>query len=201
MKKTYHILAILVSFTVIAASCKKKFEDLNTNENKPTHVPASLLFNGVENALFDAPYTMYERWCQYYCCNYDYYGNNRYDFGSGTNNFTTLKNVQKMEEEAINGGAAALNPYSALAKFFKAYFFTRMSLQMGDLPMAEALQGSGNLTPVYDSQKKIFLQAFAWLDSANTDLAQLIAKNDVSLNGDIYLNNDLSKWRKVVNTF
>jgi hypothetical protein len=201
MKKTFYKLAILLSLTLVATSCKKKFEDLNTNENKPTHVPASLLFNGVENALFDAPYTMYERWSQYYCCNYDYYGNNRYDFSSGTNHFTTLKNVQKMEQEAINGGAAALNPYSALAKFFKAYFFTKMSLQMGDLPMTEALQGSANLTPVYDSQKKIFLQAFTWLDSANTDLAQLIAKNDVTLSGDIYLNNDLSKWRKVVNTF
>jgi hypothetical protein len=208
MKKIFYILAMLVGFAVMATSCKKKFQDLNSNENEATHVPASLLFNGVENALFDAPYTMYERWSQYYCCNYDYYGNNRYDFGSGetspprnVNLFSTLKNVLKMEDEAINGGASALNPYSALAKFFKAYFFTKMSLQMGDLPMAEALQGSANLTPVYDSQKKIFQQAFVWLDSANTDLGQLIAKNDATLSGDIYLNNDLSKWRKVVNTF
>ena len=201
MKKSFHILAFIGVLVLTMASCKKKFQDLNTNENKPTHVPASLLFNGVEFAMFDAPYTMQERWSQYYCCNYDYYGNNRYDFGPGSNQFGTLKNVQKMEQEALNGGAGALNPYAALAKFFKAYFFTQMSLQMGDLPMSEALQGSSNLAPTYDSQKKIFQQAFAWLDSANTDLAQLIAKNDVTLSGDIYLNNDLSKWRKVVNTF
>src|SRR5215475_5822864 len=109
MKKSLHILAILVGVAVIVTSCKKKFEDLNTNDNKPTHVPASLLFNGVENALFDAPYTMYERWCQYYCCNYDYYGNNRYDFGSGDNYYSTLKNVEKMQEEALNSGQPELN--------------------------------------------------------------------------------------------
>src|SRR5258706_5825881 len=106
-----------------------------------------------------------------------------------------------MEREALKNGAGSLNPYSALAKFFKAYFFTKMSLQMGDIPMTEALKGSDNLSPAYDPQKKIFHQAFAWLDSANTQLGQLITANDNSLNGDIYLDNNLKKWRKVVNTF
>ena len=46
----------------------------------------------------------------------------------------------------------------------------------------------------------MFQQAFAWLDSANTELGQLITEN-ATISGDIYLGNDLSKWRKVVNTF
>jgi len=173
---------------------------MNVNENKPTSVPPALLFNGILNDMYDPPYSMYERWSQYYCCNYDYYGNNRYDFGSGANYFGTLKNVTKMEEEALKNGAVGINPYSALAKFFKAYFFTKMSLQMGDIPMTEALKGSVNLTPVYDPQKTVFKQALAWLDTANTELGQLINANDLTLGGDIYFDNNLSKWRKVVNT-
>jgi hypothetical protein len=192
----------LVAATLLAVTaCKKSFNDMNQNENKPASVQPSLLLNGILYNMYEAPNTMKERWCQYYCCNYDYYGNNRYDFGSGDSSFYALKNVTKMEEEAIKGGADALNPYEALAKFFKAYFFTRMSLGMGDLPMTEALQGRGNLTPQYDAQKKIFQQAFLWLDSANNDITKLIAAGDNTLERDFYYGNDLSKWQKLVNTF
>lgn len=200
MKRSINILTALLLIVLVAGSCKKSFEDFSVNNNKPVAVPASLLFNGVLNDMTDDHYSMYERWGQYFLCNYDYYGNNRYDFGAGSNYYTTLKNVTKMEEEAVNGGAEAVNPYSALAKFFKAYLFTKMSLQMGDLPMTDALQGVNNLKPKYDSQKEIFVQSFKWLDTANTQLGQLIAANNITLSGDIYFNNNLSKWRKVVNT-
>ncbi|MCS3799314.1 SusD/RagB family nutrient-binding outer membrane lipoprotein [Niastella sp. OAS944] len=192
---------IIILVVLAATGCKKSFDDMNKNENKPTSVPASLLLNGILYKMYDAPSGMKERWCQYYCCNYDYYGNNRYDFGAGDDHYLTLKNVVKMQEEAIKGGAAQLNPYAALAKFFKAYFFTQMSLSMGDVPMSEALLGSTKLTPVYDQQKKVFQQSLQWLDSANNELAQLIAANDASLDGDFYYNNKLTKWQKLVNTF
>ena len=200
MKKLQHIF-LIAGIIFLVAGCKKSFQDMNVNENKPTTVPSALLLNGILNDLYDAPYTMYERWSQYYCCNYDYYGNNRYDFGSGSNYYSTLKNVVKMEEEAVKNGASSVNPYSALGKFFRAYFFTKMSLQMGDIPMSEALKGAGNLTPKYDSQKEVFKQSLALLDTANNQLAQLIASNNTTLSGDIYFNNNLSNWQKVVNSF
>ena len=198
MKKIFYIILITIFFA--GTGCKKTFEELNTNENKPTHAPPSLLLNGILFKMYDAPYGSGERFSQYFLCNYDYYGNNRYDFGSGDNYYPTLKNANKMIEEAANSGLPAVNSYEAMAKFFRAYFFTKMSLEMGDIPMTDALQGTNNLTPAYDSQKKVFQQAFAWLDSANTELGQLITEN-ATISGDIYLNNDLSKWRKVVNTF
>jgi hypothetical protein len=194
-------IAVLAVALLVATGCKKSFDDMNRNENKPVSVPASLLLNGILYNMYDAPSSMKERWCQYYCCNYDYYGNNRYDFGAGDNNFLTLKNVVKMQEEALKVGAAELNPYSALAKFFKAYFFTKMSLSMGDLPMTEAVQGPANLAPAYDAQKKVFQQSLLLLDSANTDLGKLIGANDATLDGDFYYGNKLAKWQKLVNTF
>src|SRR5688572_17854127 len=115
MKPTQYII-LLLAVLLAATGCKKSFDDMNRNENKPISVPASLLLNGILYNMYDAPSSMKERWCQYYCCNYDYYGNNRYDFGSGDNSFITLKNVVKMQEEAIKVGAAELNPYNALAK-------------------------------------------------------------------------------------
>jgi len=198
MKKILYVVTTW-AMLLLAPACTKKFDELNTNANKPTSVPAGLLFNGLLNDMYDAPYGTGERYSQYYLCNYDYYGNNRYDFGAGDDYYDQLRNASKMIEEATKVGLPEVNPYTALSKFFKAYFFTKMSLEMGDIPMSQALQGLDNLKPSYDAQKDVFMKAFSWLDSANTELGQLIAGSDNNLQGDIYFDNDLTKWKKVVN--
>jgi Starch-binding associating with outer membrane len=215
MKKVIKYSIFFFVALLVLSACEKSFDDVaNENPNQATSVPPSLLFNNIEYKMYDPPYAsdypLDEKWCQYFLANYDYYGNNRYDFGSVSdyNNmpnikdfYSTLKNEVQMEKEALRIGLPAVNPYNAIGKFFKAYFFTLMSLEMGDIPMTQALKGSANLTPVYDSQKSVFQQAFVWLDSANIELAALKAKGDVSLQSDMYLGNDLGKWQKVVNTF
>ncbi len=216
MKKLNIAVLLLLLSAVVISSCKKSFSDLGENTNKPTAVPPSLLLRGILNDMYEAPYSIAERWNQYYLCNYDYYGNNRYDFGgleSGAGAmpadfYNTLNNVQLMEAAATKNSGGTVNPYEALGKFFRAYFFTKMSLEVGDLPMTDALKLLGNLKPKYDAQKAIFQQAFVWLDSANIDLTQLINNPDKSntaagqvLAGDIYFANDLIKWRKMVNTY
>ncbi len=98
-----------------------------------------------------------------------------------------------MESQAAASGGAAINPYEAMGKFFRAYFFSKMSLERGDIPMTQALQGLTNLTPKYDTQKAVMIQCLAWLESANADMAQLIANPSVggtglgaTLGGDIF---------------
>jgi len=194
MKNNTILLVIVSVFALLLSSCSD-FNELKKNQNLAESVPASILLNNVLYTLNDEPEGMDERWCQYYLMNYDYYGNNRYDFGAGDNYYTTLKNVVQMEKEA-NGSEA----YVALADFLKAYYFTKMSLEMGDIPMSEALGGVSNLTPKYDTQKEVFTHAFEWLETANSLLATEISKG-TSITGDIYYNNNLSKWQKLVNTF
>jgi hypothetical protein len=207
MKKKFIKYIPVLALLLTVSGCKKSFEDLTLNNNKPNSVPASLLFNGVENSLAnlqgnsDLPENSSEIYDQYYLYNYDYYGNNRYDLGGGQDYYATLKNVLAMEAQATKAGAGAVNPYSALGKFFRAYFFSKMSLEMGDIPMTEALQGLDKLETAYDKQKAVMVQSLAWLESANTDLTSLIASGDNTLAGDIYLNNSLTQWQKVVNTF
>ncbi|MBN9297088.1 MAG: SusD/RagB family nutrient-binding outer membrane lipoprotein [Filimonas sp.] len=213
-KKLFRLLLLPVSAAVITTSCKKSFDSLNSNPNVPTSVQPSLLMNGVLYKLYDAPYTMKERWGQYYCCNYDYYGNNQYSFGPLNNAnddaYNTLTNVLKMEQQALTSGGEAVNPYEALGKFFRAYFFSRMSLEVGDLPMNDALKGQSNLTPAYNTQKEVFVQVFKWLESANADLTQLISKassnttEGQTLKGDFYFggtSNPLAQWQKIVNAY
>lgn len=202
MKKLFFLKFIpVIAISVILLSCTESFQDLNLNPNKPNNVPPSLLLTGILNDMADLPGGYYERWDQYFLINYSYYGNNRYDFGSGSNYYSTLKNVIKLEEEATKYGLPPVNVYHAMSCFLKAYFFTKMSIQMGDIPMKDALKGIDDLTPVYDSQKDIFLQAFKWLDTANNELHQLILSGIDKLDGDFYFNGDLASWQRVVNAF
>lgn len=200
MKKLYS-LAIIAFSIIIATGCKKEFADNFKNPNQAEHIPPGLLFNGVLNDMFEAPFSSSERWNQYTAANYSYYSTNNYDWKGADFNFTTLKNVVKMEEEASLQGSQGAAPYLAMAKFFKAYFFIRMSLKVGDLPMTEALKGSANLKPKYDSQKTIFRQSLNWLEEANKEIAVLVKNGNSELKGDIYLKNNLLAWQKVINTF
>ena len=90
MKKYFSILLTAALVIIAMSSCKKSFDDLYENPNKPNSVPSSLLLRGVLNDIYEGPAGMKERWSQYYCINYDYYGNNRYDFGSGDEAFNPL---------------------------------------------------------------------------------------------------------------
>lgn len=192
----------IVSITLLAAlvfACKD-FEELESNQNRPTTVPASLVFNGVLNEIDEAPWSLEHRQNQYWCCNYNYYGTNEY-WSSASLSFMTLKNIIKMEEEALRSGAAEINPYTAIGKFLRALFYTRMTQRVGDLPLDEALKGLENDAPAYNTQKEVYVQILNWLEESNTQLAGLIAASDNSLAGDFYFNNDLEQWQKLVNTY
>jgi hypothetical protein len=220
MKK--YKLAWLLMAVVAFGGCKKQFENDTVTPNLPASVPPSALLRDILNDMYNDPFADHgshggqaERNCQYFCSNYTYYGNNAFWDGVfhsqyANMNYTTLTNVINMEaaaKQAANGSDN--NPYNALGKFFRAYFFVAMSMKVGDLPMTQALQGLSNLTPVYDPQKSIFIQANKWLDSANTELAGIIQNGLFEFSGDSYyadfLGNSttpaLIKWQKAVNTF
>lgn len=193
-------IQIFIMAAIVFTSCQD-FEDLERNENKPSQVPASLVLNGVLNDVYERPWGLEQRQNQYWCCNFNYYGTNEYWSTSSFYPYETLRNIGKMEDEAKRGGGGEVNPYTALGKFFRAYFFVRVTQQVGDVPMSEALLGLENTTPAYDSQKDVYIQVLLWLDQANDEFAQLIAANDQTLAGDFYMNNDLKRWQKVVNSF
>lgn len=199
MKKIFWFMFFIGA--LVFASCTKTYTDLEKNPNNPESVPASLILNGIEVSIFERPWGTQDRWNQFSLCNYNYYGNNEYNWSGASMYYTVLKNVVKMEEETQKTGASVVNPYSAIGKFMRAYLFYQMTMRVGDLPMTEALKGIDNLKPKYDTQKNIFLQINKWLEEANADFASLISKSDNSLLGDFYYNNDLRKWQKLTNTF
>ena len=208
--KLHFKLFIAVLAIIIMGSCQD-YNELVNNPNLPTSVPPSLLLTNAlvrmnnQNA-WDGKMGSQSA-AQFYISTYDYYGTNNYDqtpFIKTTNNFeytSVLQNLVQMDAEAKKAGNPDLNPYSALGKFLKAYYFNLMSQKLGDIPMSDALQGSKSIAPKYDSQKEVYKQILALLDASNSDLTKLIAVNNADLAGDVYLGNSLSKWQKIVNSF
>ncbi|MEZ4775085.1 MAG: SusD/RagB family nutrient-binding outer membrane lipoprotein [Bacteroidia bacterium] len=194
---TYIILVI----TFLFASCQN-FEELALDPNRPTNAPASLILNNVLNDVYELnrPWSLEHRWNQYWCCNYNYYGDNEYRWTTGDFRYFSVKNIVKMEEEALKTGVGELNSYSAVGKFLKAYFFYDMTMRFGDIPASEAAQGAENIFPKYDSQKEVFVQILTLLEQANDDLSKLLAANTTKIDGDIYFGGSLENYQKVVNS-
>jgi hypothetical protein len=212
--KLIKYIGYLSLLAFIASSCNKKIESLQANPNNPTSVPPQLILGTVLTDISGTgsqgslgginSWSNVHDWNQYHCQNYNYYGNNIYSWSNGSfDPYLVLKNVVQMNKEALSRGSAALNPYEAVGRFIKAYYYYNLTSLFGDVPEAEAVEAPQNSTPTYTPQEQVFLYVLNELDSANTDLTALIANNDNSLSAsqDIYYAGNLSAWQKAVNSF
>lgn len=101
-----------------------------------------------------------------------------------------------MGEEAERVNAPV---YTALTKFFRAYYFYELTLRFGDIPYSQALKGEKEeiYTPEYDAQEDVFAGILQELREADEILA-----NDASvIDGDIIYNGNSTQWRKLINSF
>ncbi len=142
------------------------------------------------------------KWNQYFVSNDIYYGgDNQYFWSSSASNYNIIKNCNSMEKTAFATTATNLNPYYALSRFFKAYSYIWMTQRVGDMPMTDAGKGGINETPAFDKQKDIYIKCLELLDSANYELGLIITENKLKITNDIYFVNNLTNWRKVINTY
>ncbi|HXB34972.1 MAG TPA: SusD/RagB family nutrient-binding outer membrane lipoprotein [Puia sp.] len=214
MNKSKYLFYILIALA--AASCSKTIDSKQTNPNVPSSVPPQLILgtllndmsgNGPQGSLGGInSWGNVGDWNQYHCQNYDYYGNNIYSWAANNASFDpylVMQNEKQMELEATTRGTAAVNPYEAIGRFVKAYYYYNLTSLYGDVPLQGALEGALNTTPAYTPQEQVFAYILNELDSANNDLTTLIAANDNSLSPtqDIYYSGVLTNWQKAVNSF
>lgn len=195
------LLYLLLAITIGLISCSK-FDELEADPNRSTTVPPGLVLRGLLKDMYYAPWSDEHRWNQYWCSNYNYYDDNEYSWTSANLRYTSLKNVVKMEEEAIRVGLDPNNSFAGVGKFLRAFYYYDMTMKVGDIPLTEALQGSDNVAPKYDTQKAVFIQIGKWLEESNDILTKAIANGDQNLKGfDFYFGGDVKKWQKAVNAF
>lgn len=227
-------VSFLIAVAVFAVSCQKGdlTSNLNVSGKDAVGISPSLFLNHITYALYkgggvselssnlqvtgqgsggevsEEPWGLLSHYSQYYLSNYSYYqGINTYNWSNSATHYgDMLKYVILMENQAASQSplTASSNVYAGLGKFFRAYTFIWMSQRVGDIPMSQAGSAT-NLHPAYDSQKDVYKNSLALLDSANIIISNLIAKNAngatvVDAAGDVYGLTYL-QWQKVINTF
>ena len=148
MKKIIYILSAVA--VIATTSCKKRFEELQANPNVPVSVPPNLIFNTLINGLSGGlggiqPWSSVMRYNQFYCRNFQYYGDNQYNWNNGPFDvyLNILKNINQMEKEAEKIAGNTNTPYHTVAKFLKAYYYYNLTSLMGDVPLSEAVKALG----------------------------------------------------------
>ncbi|NQX54276.1 SusD/RagB family nutrient-binding outer membrane lipoprotein [Pedobacter panaciterrae] len=201
MKRIIKYMLILPLLATLTNGCKK-FEDINTNPNETTQVNSAMLATGMilnvtrgdisSTKGFMQPFLLgkYLTWGEGQE-GFQYNRLGRTDF----DRITLLRNIPSMENYATSD--ALKKSYQGLGHFIRAWQFFMATMQVGDIPYAEAVKGETNvLQPKYDTQKAVFMGILNELDQAN----QLFATG-ANFEGDPIYAGNVDKWRRLTNSF
>lgn len=210
MKKIKYVLALLlVTPFVMLTSCDKDFEEINSNPNDPSVVPADLLLAGTIRGTADFGVLdiflageASSNWVQHLAK--PIYNEGELYIprqGSISNLWTVLysqvaKDADVMQNLAEEEGNSNLQ---GVALVLKANAFHILTDSFGDIPMSQALQGDEGLTtPAYDdSETEVYPAIIAMLDEAN---ALLNGTGSIDAGQDLLYGGDWTKWKKYANS-
>lgn len=200
MKKIIYQLVTLFAL-LTAGSCDDHFAGLQENPNSPDiAAPINILQNIIQKS-WESPWTRTQRLNQYYVSTYVVYDDQNYLLGEYEMDYGNLRDISAMEKEVARVGTEEARQFLPIAKFFRAFFYIRMTERLGDIPMSQAVKGEeGIFMPAYDTQQQVYTNCLQLLEEANNELSTYIGKAS-ALTGDLYFNGDLTKWQKAINTF
>ncbi|WP_437920001.1 SusD/RagB family nutrient-binding outer membrane lipoprotein [Sphingobacterium sp. LRF_L2] len=197
MRKRYFAVALL-ALQLMGCS---KFEEINTNPETPAQVRSSMIATRVILSIADQPgqkdfmrpyfLTKAITWGEMADQNYQFNA-----LGTQTMSLIGLNDVQYMVDYA--GTEKLKNAYQGLMHFARAYRFYELTMALGDIPYHDALVGESEQVyfPKYDTQKEVFLGILNELEQAD----EFFAAGD-KFDGDPMFAGDLTKWRKLANSF
>lgn len=203
-----HIYSILIVLFFI--SCTNDFEEINTNTNAPVTVQPSLLLRQV---IYDYGEQMsYEGFTAgnllgQYSTALDFNLFDRHNLKSpqlGGNPWPIF--YQNLRDNEIILNLSQENPafavYEGPALVMKAYMAAGLTDLFGDVPYSEAFKGNVvTVTPVYDTQESIYMDAGGILDNLEKGIAAMESySGTISLEGDILFNGDLAGWIRFANS-
>ncbi|HTE10754.1 MAG TPA: SusD/RagB family nutrient-binding outer membrane lipoprotein [Chitinophagaceae bacterium] len=208
MRKQLFMACMVLMALPAFYSCKKDFEDLNTDPiNIISTSPDKLLAPALVNAIWpgmNRNRSFTNELMQVTVSQSD--GDNtvfRYAFRTSMSDYlwnawyvqlTNFKQVDSLSRTEKSSNAS----YQAIGKIGKVWLFSMLTDIYGDIPYFHALEGDQqNVVPVFDRQKDIYLDLFKQLEEANlllTPGAAIVATSDPVYKGDV------AKWRKFANS-
>ncbi len=206
--------------TLSWVACDVDYED---NPNEPSVPPTSSLLNNATKVIIDASRN---EWFEgrftlptmQYWAQVNYTEEDRYQYRPGlpdtwSTYYRAMENYRLIlkynTDEATKNDVLAYGPNDgqiAVARIMLAYTFNMMTDTFGDIPYYsygsdnanfQALNVREILTPVYATQKDIYLDILKELKEASAQLTPLTGE---SIEGDPIYGGDLGKWQKFANS-
>ena len=211
----YNKVFLVFVLILVLGSCTKNYEEINTNPNSPTDVPAKNIFtnviiNSVGNELGGwIQHTYLGCWSQQWT-KVQYIDEDRYQMrnmtgfmeGPYTGTLMDLQIIINKTKANIEAGVNVPENTTLLAaaKIMRVWIFSYLTDLFGDIPYSEALQGlnkDGVTQPKYDTQESIYQDFFNELEEANDllDLSQVVSFGTA----DLFFGGDPLKWKKFGN--
>lgn len=196
-------------------SCRKDFDEIDTNPQGFTTAGDGPLFNGIIRSLLP---TWNE---QFYINNEILYAQTQQaaltkaawgNYTLGTEDmwsdyYKTMPAIRELEKRfATYPESAATNNMKAMLMIVKAYKTFKLTDIFGDMPYSEAGYGYQDLEklyPVYDDQREIYLSLLddlAWAAENINDTAAVAEPYTTFANFDKLFNGRRDMWRKFANS-
>ncbi|MEL7588582.1 MAG: SusD/RagB family nutrient-binding outer membrane lipoprotein [Prolixibacteraceae bacterium] len=199
MKNLSYNLFLLIAMAVILASCSMDaLDEIDTDPNNPTDVSINLLLPQVQinlvNDLFAGTSARYITTYVEHTANVHL--NPMLPEDTNTALWNESYDILMDLKIIIEKGTAEGNwQHVGTAKVIYAFVLGTLTDIFGDVPYSEALQGSANRNPRYDSQEAIYDALFAMLDEAVADLEKTAVTNPGP--NDLLLKGNKAMWLKV----
>jgi len=204
------ILLILTSFF----SCTDKFEEINTDPNRPNDVTPGILLGQMQyrivNNSIQAARNFTHELMQVDAPRSSPGGQglHRYVVSPGQavwtgfyDRLTDVEDIYKISDKLKE------NNYKAIALVYKSWAYSILTDLYGDVPYSQAIKASeGNFTPAFDKQKDIYVQILKDLETANSlfdDTKALTFGGDMVYNANVLTggrNIGIQKWKKFANS-
>lgn len=204
MKK--YISIIVFTLIIAGSSCKKDFLSLETNPNVPSVASPELLLSGslktAASLSNSDAYTMYASWVGYLSWSTGFQINTallQYIVTPGTFDVWTNYYLNISNFSALAATGSGPN-YTAIAKIMTVVDFEALVDNYNNVPYSQAIKGTGNLVPAYDSGSAIYDDLMKQLDAAITMIQSAPATALVPGAGDIVFKGNMTNWIKFANT-
>ena len=205
MKNIKLILIALLCLPLLTG-CDNDFEELNTDPNNPTAVPAHLLLGYAQRQQLNSLYSTFVG-CDMGMCwsqqmaKVQYNDEERYVPRRGVidgvwnNQYTLVASEGRAISDLSNADGNQV--LEGVGKVMQAIAFQTLADIFGPIPFTEALDGA-ILQPAYDDEAVVWEGIIQLL----TDAADLISTGNGSIvsTSDLYYGGDASKWLKLANS-
>ncbi len=199
-----NIFLFIFSVLTVITSCSEEFEEINTDPNNPKEVDIPLVFTSGERSILYkygrfTNGTDWDLWCGLWIQTFA--GNH----GNGVNYdlYDILPNASLWDRQydALNDLKIVISlgtereawQHVGASKIISALALGTLTSHYGGIPWSEALSGSENPNPKFDTQEEIYNSMFSLLSEGITDLDK--ASSITLGEEDFVYNGDVDKWK------